>query len=518
MAVRGFKYMNKLLFILLAMPLMALGQTKTWVGTSSVIWPAQGTNSLQLSTGDVVAKINNVKTTGTASNYRLLQLQKGGTNRVEIDRFGAGYFGDGAYAINGNNSLPGIFASAVADNGFDTVVFNFGGYNTASSPSSYGEITGIASSSPDAVNLTISGSPGLGLAISPFTDGSVPFKFNATSALLTGNLFEYNWQGTNAVTADVYGALTALKYNKVTITPPATGSTLAIDDGFTLHATGNVTALSGSHTGTSSGTNTGDQTSVTGNAGTATALANARTINGTSFDGTANITVTAAAGTLTGATLASGVTASSLTSFGSAPALGAATATTQAAGTSSTQVATTAFVANSFVRTLDKNRTSSTVSNSVAETTLYTYTIPANLLGTSGGVHLQLVGSHIGNNGTSLPTVKIKFGGTLIYGDAPSSQTASSTPRAWMMTVDLFNNGTTSSQVGNLVYSIGASSAADAGAGTGALSSASLITSANLDAGTKDTTSNQDLVVTWTHGATGAVSTTVNFANLIFIP
>lgn len=38
------------------------------------------------------------------------------------------------------------------------------------------------------------------------------------------------------------------------------------------------------------GTNTGDQTSVSGNAGTATALQTARTIGGTSFDGTANIT------------------------------------------------------------------------------------------------------------------------------------------------------------------------------------------------------------------------------------
>jgi hypothetical protein len=70
-----------------------------------------------------------------------------------------------------------------------------------------------------------------------------------------------------------------------------------------------------------SGTNTGDQTTITGNAGTATALQTPRTINGTSFDGTANITVTAAAGTLTGGTLASGVTASSLTSFGTSPTL-----------------------------------------------------------------------------------------------------------------------------------------------------------------------------------------------------
>jgi hypothetical protein len=43
-------------------------------------------------------------------------------------------------------------------------------------------------------------------------------------------------------------------------------------------------------TGTASGTNTGDQTTITGNAGTATALQTARTIGGTSFNGTADIT------------------------------------------------------------------------------------------------------------------------------------------------------------------------------------------------------------------------------------
>lgn len=81
----------------------------------------------------------------------------------------------------------------------------------------------------------------------------------------------------------------------------------------TISLSGNLTVSS---TATISGTNTGDQTSVSGNAGTATALQTARNINGVSFNGTADITVTAAAGTLTGATLAAGVTASSLTSVG----------------------------------------------------------------------------------------------------------------------------------------------------------------------------------------------------------
>ena len=60
---------------------------------------------------------------------------------------------------------------------------------------------------------------------------------------------------------------------------------------------------------------------LTGNASTATALQTARNINGVSFNGTADITVAAAAGTLTGNTLASGVTASSLTSVGTLTSL-----------------------------------------------------------------------------------------------------------------------------------------------------------------------------------------------------
>lgn len=137
-----------------------------------------------------------------------------------------------------------------------------------------------------------------------------------------------------------------------------------------------------------SGTNTGDQSSVSGNAGTATKLQTARAINGVNFDGSAAITVAAAAGTLTGTALASNVVSSSLTSVGTLATLtvtatiagsvsgnaatvttnanltgpitssgnatsiassvalpGSPTTTTQTAGDSSTKISTTAFVA-----------------------------------------------------------------------------------------------------------------------------------------------------------------------------
>jgi hypothetical protein len=72
-----------------------------------------------------------------------------------------------------------------------------------------------------------------------------------------------------------------------------------------LSATTFVGALTGSASGSSG--------SCTGNAATATVLATARAINGVDFNGSAPITITAAAGTLTGTELKSTVVTSSLT-------------------------------------------------------------------------------------------------------------------------------------------------------------------------------------------------------------
>ena len=83
----------------------------------------------------------------------------------------------------------------------------------------------------------------------------------------------------------VLGVATATSINKVAITAPATAATLTIANNQTLTVNGSATITNGTH----SGTNTGDQTTITGNAGTATALATGRTIGGITFDGTANI-------------------------------------------------------------------------------------------------------------------------------------------------------------------------------------------------------------------------------------
>lgn len=142
--------------------------------------------------------------------------------------------------------------------------------------------TGVKWSAP-------SGGSGSGDVVGPgsATDNAIA-RFDGT----TGKLI----QNSAATIADTSGDITAGKFNGVAISGSSTPN-------ITVNGTATIT-----------GTNTGDQTSVTGNAGTATALQTARTINGTSFNGTANITITADANTLTNTTLASNVVTSSLTS------------------------------------------------------------------------------------------------------------------------------------------------------------------------------------------------------------
>ena len=114
--------------------------------------------------------------------------------------------------------------------------------------------------------------------------------------------------------------------------------------------------------------------------GSAATLTTSRNINGVAFNGSADITVTAAAGTLSGATLASGVTASSLTSFGNSPTLvtpnlgtPSAVVLTNASGTAS---ALTANIAN-FINVTDDTTTNAS-----------RYIIFAN--GTSGAITEQV--------------------------------------------------------------------------------------------------------------------------------
>jgi hypothetical protein len=116
-------------------------------------------------------------------------------------------------------------------------------------------------------------------------------------------------------------AVTPASYTYASITVDQQGRLTAASSGTTPLTSGGALGTPSSGTLTNCTFPTLNQ-NTSGNAATsdladaATVLATPRAINGVNFDGSAAITVTAAANTLSGNTLASGVTASSLTSVG----------------------------------------------------------------------------------------------------------------------------------------------------------------------------------------------------------
>ncbi len=124
-------------------------------------------------------------------------------------------------------------------------------------------------------------------------------------------------------------------------TTPAIALTLGVITPSSILASGTI---SGSNL---SGTNTGDQTTISGNAGSATILQTARNIAGVSFDGSTNINIPASG-------LSNGVTGTGAIVLATSPtidtaSLGSSIATTQSPGDNSTKLATTAYADNAAI-------------------------------------------------------------------------------------------------------------------------------------------------------------------------
>ena len=180
------------------------------------------------------------------------------------------YIADTIGAMVGSNTETGI--TVTYEDSDNTLDFVIGTLNQ--------NTTGNAATATEATNVTVSANNSTDETVYPvFVDGAT---------------------GTQGAETD-----TGLTYN------PSTG--VLTSTSFTGSLTGNASGSSGS---------------CTGNAATATALATARNINGVAFDGSAAITVTAAAGTLTGTELKSTVVTSSLTSVGTLTSLTSGAITT----------------------------------------------------------------------------------------------------------------------------------------------------------------------------------------------
>lgn len=199
----------------------------------------------------------------------------------------------------------------------------------------YGALSGNASTATSAATLTTSrdingvafnGSSNITVTADATTLTGTTLNATVTASSLTSVGTLVNLTVTNAISGSVSGnagTATTLQNSRningvafngsadITVTAAATTLT-----GTTLNATVTASSLTSVGTLVNLTVTNAISGSITGNAGTATTLQTSRNINGVAFNGSADITVTAAAATLTGTALNSTVVSSSLTSVG----------------------------------------------------------------------------------------------------------------------------------------------------------------------------------------------------------
>jgi hypothetical protein len=212
-----------------------------------------------------------------------------------------------AFVINSTNAVP-RFANALS-----------AGITMAAGYGIEGNLIGNASSA-DRLSTAklINGVPFDGLS-------DITVKASTTNKLVKGTyILGSDFDGGSQTTWSV-DASSANQIGKV-VARNSTGGFAAgtITADLIGNVTGNVTAVSGTSTFDTVQATIFVGATLTGNANSATQLATPRQINGVTFDGTANITVPAAAATLTGNTLNSTVTQSSLVSVGTLNSLAVA--------------------------------------------------------------------------------------------------------------------------------------------------------------------------------------------------
>lgn len=159
----------------------------------------------------------------------------------------------------------------------------------------------------------------------------------------------------------------------------------------------------------------------------ASSLATARTINGVGFDGTANIVVTAAAGTLTGSTLASNVLASSLTSVGTLATLTVtATITGAVSGNAGTATALqTGRTINGTSFNGTANITVTADASTLTNTTLNSTVVASSLTSVGTLTALTTTGNVlISPSGTTNPSLKVLRNATFGLAISGDSNTA----------------------------------------------------------------------------------------------
>jgi len=372
----------------------------------------------------------------------------------------------GVTTITGNTTL-GLLSASNASTGYTTSLT--GGASTGTTGQAGGDVRITGGASTSGTNLNTGGSITITGGAANTTQGiggSVTINGGLGSSVGGGGVITIGSTNTDSVsigssskTTTIYGTtatstltatnLTATTINKVTITAPATGSTLTIAEGKTLAASNTMT-LSSSADGNNLNIGTGGTLGSAAFTATSaylasgvTSLPSVTSVNGTTIPSSATLLTnggalgTPSGGTLTNATglpISTGVSglgtgvATALAATPNATGgvvtfggnVGAANATTALAGNSSTLVATTAFVANAVSSASGSGLKKYTATNAslTPSTGTVTWTVTAATHG-------------IGAIGSIIPSLKEVSSGSTVEPDFVINDTTGDVTISW---------------------------------------------------------------------------------------
>jgi hypothetical protein len=152
------------------------------------------------------------------------------------------------------------------------------------------------------------------------------------------------------------------------------------------------------------------------------------------------------------------------------------------------------------VRLIDRDVAALTVANSTTETTVYTFSVPANTLGSNRMLRLTILADYLNNSGSSSNfDIAVKWGGSTMLGPSLGSQSTSAVRRRFQTAAVIAANNATNAQIvsGVLNFTNPATDAAWTVRSTGDDKNAA-------NSATADTTAAQTLSVTVQHGTAAA--------------
>lgn len=153
-----------------------------------------------------------------------------------------------------------------------------------------------------------------------------------------------------------------------------------------------------------------------------------------------------------------------------------------------------------LVAVLDRITADTAITNSAAETTLYTKTIDhADFNGYA--LKLTIAGTYLNNSGSlESPFLRVKFGATTMFSFNPGL-TASASTRMWRLNLELTSRSTSSQELTSHIWVSNAAGSGSTPLVTASPMFESAATESTSGAGTKA------LAVTWQHGAAATTIT-----------